>query len=86
MIIMNVTNFARDMKHVLNLVEYRGEEILLMRNKKKIAKIIPQGVESTALEVFSDLYRTLPEVAAESWLQDSRSASTSSEMRNPWDF
>lgn len=80
MIIMNVTDFARDMKHVLNLVEYRGEEILLMRNKKKLAKIIPQGVKSTALEVFSDLYRTLPEVAAVSWLRDSRSASTSSEM------
>jgi hypothetical protein len=85
MLIMNVTDFARDMNHVLNMVEYRGEEVLLMRNKKKLAKIIPQGVENTALEVFSDLYRTLPEVAAESWLQDSRSVSTRNEMRNPLD-
>ncbi len=84
MIVMSVTDFARNMKDVLNQLEYRGEEVLLVRNKKKLVKLVPQVRGSSALEVFSDLYRTLPETAAETWLEDSRMGGTAAEMRDPW--
>jgi len=53
MIIMSVTEFARNMKEVLNQVEYKGEEVLLIRNKKKLVKLVPQNRGATALEVMS---------------------------------
>ena len=84
MIIMSVTDFARNMKEVLNQVEYKGEEVLLVRNKKKLVKLVPQNKGATALEVMADLYRTLPEAAAESWLEDSRLTDTVQELRDPW--
>lgn len=70
MIIMTVTEFARNMKDVLNQLEYRGEEVLLVRNRKSLVKLVPQPRGGTAIEVMSDLYRTLPEEAAETWLEN----------------
>jgi len=84
MIVMSVTDFARNMKEVLNQVEYNGEEILLVRNKRNVVKLIPQSRGGKALEVMSDLYRTLPLEAGETWLEDSRSASFKQELRDPW--
>lgn len=84
MIVMSITDFARNMRHVLNQVEYHGEEVLLMRNKRKLAKIRPEPAGGNALEVLSDIYRTLPAAAAESWEADSRSLESVAELRNPW--
>ncbi len=86
MLIMSVTDFARNMKEVLNRVEYQGEEVLLVRNKKKLVKLIPQNKGGTALEVMSDIYRTLPEAAAETWLDDSRKQKLNQEIQDPWDI
>ncbi len=85
MIIMSVTDFSRNMKSILNKIEYQGEEVLLIRNKKKVVKLVPQISGGTALEVFSDLYRTLPDIAGETWLADSRTPQTIRETRDPWD-
>jgi len=84
MIIMSVTDFARNMKEVLNQVEYRGEEVLLVRNKRNLVKLVPQLRGSNALEVFSDLYRTLPEQAGETWLEDSKGSGAATEWKDPW--
>jgi len=83
MIVMSVTDFARNMKEVLNQVEARGEEVLLVRNKKNLAKLVSQPRGNTALEVFSDLYRTLPDSAAETWLEQSRSNESAADMSDP---
>jgi len=83
---MTVTDFARNMKKVLNKIEYQGEEVLLVRNKKKLVKIIPQTSGGTALEVLSDIYRTLPENAGKTWLEDSKTQAVVEEIRNPWDI
>jgi hypothetical protein len=84
MIILNVTDFARNMKHVLNQVEYRGEEVLLVRNKRKLARIRPEPFGGNALEVLSDIYRTLPETAAAGWEEDYRIGQSVAELRDPW--
>ena len=44
MILLSVTDFSRKLKAMLDLVEYKGEEIILTRNKHKIARITPEAV------------------------------------------
>ena len=39
----------------------------------------------TALEAFTDLYRTLPEEAGAGWLADSLESGLDAEVRNPWE-
>jgi antitoxin (DNA-binding transcriptional repressor) of toxin-antitoxin stability system len=85
MISVSVTDFARKLKTMLDLVEYRGEEIVLIRNKQSIAKITPGSPHLTALEAMSDLYRTLPENSAGDWVRESRIPGTLDEMKDPWE-
>ena len=85
MISLSTTEFARKIKSMLDLVEYKGEEIVLIRNKHKIARIVPGSPHLTAIEAMSDLYRTLPEDAATEWEKDSRVAGNLSEVTDPWE-
>lgn len=85
MISLSTTEFARKIKSMLDLVEYKGEEIVLIRNKHKIARIVPGSPHLTAIEAMSDLYRTLPEDAAAEWEKDSRVAGNLSEVTDPWE-
>lgn len=48
MISLSVTDFSRKLKTMLDLVEFRGEEIILIRNKHKIV-IIPHASEHLSL-------------------------------------
>jgi antitoxin (DNA-binding transcriptional repressor) of toxin-antitoxin stability system len=86
MVEMTVTEFAKKLRAVFDRIEHKGEEIVLMRNKHRIARIIPGSPHLTAIEAMGDLYRTLPEDAAEGWLEESRAAAkVSEESRNPWE-
>ncbi len=85
MILLSITDFSRNLKAMLDLVEFKGEEIVLIRNKHKIARITPGSPHLTALEAMSDLYRTLPEDAAENWEKDSRLENTLEEAADPWE-
>ena len=86
MVEMTVTEFAKKLRAVFDRIEHKGEEIVLIRNKHRIARIIPGSPHLTAVEAMGDLYRTLPEDAAEGWLEESRTAAkVSEESRNPWE-
>jgi len=86
MVEMTVTEFVKKLKSVFDRIEYKGEEVILMRNKHRIARIVPGSPHLTAIEAMGDLYRTLPEDAAEGWLKDSRTAATvADESHNPWE-
>lgn len=85
MIEMTITDFAKNLKSAFDMIEFKGEEIVLIRNRHKIARIIPGTPHMTALEALSDLYRTLPDEAAESWLNDSKTTATLDEIRDPWE-
>ena len=83
---VTATELARNLRAVLDAVEFRGEEIAVVRNQLPIARILPGAPRLTALEAMADLYRTLPEDAAATWLGDSREAGSGSvdEMDDPW--
>ncbi|MFZ5511160.1 MAG: type II toxin-antitoxin system Phd/YefM family antitoxin [Pseudomonadota bacterium] len=82
---VTATELARNFRQYLDQVEYQGEELIVVRNRHQVAKIIPGPATMTALEALADLYRTLPEDAGRDWLQDSRVGGTADELRDPWD-
>jgi hypothetical protein len=85
MIEMSVTDFARNLRNVFDRIEHAGMEIILHRNKHRIARIIPGSPHLTAREAMDDLYRTLSGDAAATWLAESRLANTvKEEAYDPW--
>lgn len=83
---VSATELARNLRAVLDAVEFRGEEISVVRNQHPIARILPGAPRMTALQAMADLYRTLPEDAGATWLDDARQANTSTldEENDPW--
>ena len=83
---VTATEFVRKFKQMMNLVEFQGEELIIVRNNHQVAKITPGQTTMTALEAMSDLYRTLPDDAGATWEKDSREGAPGnlSEARDPW--
>lgn len=86
---LSVTDVARNFRKIIDAVEHDQEEIVLVRNRKQVARLVPERPAQNALEVFGDLYRTLDDRAAKalsaavSSLRRSRRGRVS-ELRNPW--
>jgi antitoxin (DNA-binding transcriptional repressor) of toxin-antitoxin stability system len=81
---LSVTEVARNFRKVLDAVEHQQEEIVLVRNRKQVARLVPEAPSQNALEVFGDLYRTLDEKSADALSAIRRSRrGRLSEVRNP---
>ncbi len=92
---ITATELSRNLRQILDRVEFMGEELLVVRNNHQIARIVPCSAHLTAMEAMADLYETLPEEAAAGWLEDSRlpfgdmnrkgpAQGHADEMRDPW--
>jgi antitoxin (DNA-binding transcriptional repressor) of toxin-antitoxin stability system len=85
---LSVTEVARNFSEVIDSVEQTREEIILVRNKRQVARLIPEAPPQNALEVFGDLYRTLDDKTAAALLsaidKSKRHGGRLSELRNPW--
>jgi prevent-host-death family protein len=86
---ITVTEAARNFSRVLDEVEREQEEIVLVRNHRQIARLIPEPAEQNALEVLGDLYRTLDDDTAEALGEAIRrtrkgKGTTLAGLRNPW--
>ena len=70
-------------------VERDQEEIVLVRNRRSVARLVPEAPRQDALSVFGDLYRTLDDQTAEA-LSAAIAANRKSrrgrvtELRDPW--
>lgn len=86
MLQITATELARKFKQMMNLVEFQGEELIIIRNNHYVARIIPGPATMTALDAMSDLYRTLPDDAGASWVSDSREGTMDNitNLRDPW--
>ena len=86
---LSATDVARNFSAVLDAVERDQEEIVLVRNQRQVARLVPEAPRQDALAVFGDLYRTLDDETA-----DALSAAIGSqrkgrrgrvaELRDPW--
>ena len=86
---LTVTEVARNFSAVLDGVEAEQEGIVLVRNHRPRARLVPEPLAQNALEVFGDLYRTLDDEAADllakvinTGKKTKRGSLT--ELRNPW--
>jgi antitoxin (DNA-binding transcriptional repressor) of toxin-antitoxin stability system len=86
----SIASAARNFDTLLQSVESSREEVVIVRRRRPIARLIPEPQAQTALEVFSDLAGTLDDDTADS-LQSAINASrrrkngTLRELRRPWD-
>lgn len=83
---VTATELARNFREMLDRVEFKHEELLIVRNNHEVARIIPGPAAMTALEAMSDIYRTLPDDKGKDWLRDSRKMKEkiSDKVRDPW--
>lgn len=84
-----MTEVARNFSAVLDAVERRQEEIVLVRNRRPIARLVPEAPAQDAQAVLGDLYRTLDDGTAEALVAAIGSRRRSrrgrvNELRNPW--
>ena len=86
---LSVTEMARNFSAVLDAVERDQEEIVLVRNHRHIARLVPEAARQDALSVFSDLYRTIDDETADALSaaiasHRKRRRARVSELRDPW--
>jgi antitoxin (DNA-binding transcriptional repressor) of toxin-antitoxin stability system len=83
---VSATEFARNLRKVLDRVSETGEEYVVERGKRAVVKVSPVPAGASAREVMSDLYRVLPDSAGDAWLEDAKrgEAGLNDELRDPW--
>jgi antitoxin (DNA-binding transcriptional repressor) of toxin-antitoxin stability system len=86
---LSVTDVARNFSAVLDALERDQEEIVLVRNQRHIARLIPEAPHQDALNVFGNLYRTLDDETANALSAAIASQRKSrrgrvAELRDPW--
>ena len=86
---LSVTEMARNFSAVLDAVEHDQEEIVLVRNERSIARLVPEAPRQDALSVFGDLYRTLDDETADALSSAiaayrKRRRGRVSELSDPW--
>jgi antitoxin (DNA-binding transcriptional repressor) of toxin-antitoxin stability system len=64
---ITATELARNLKRMLDQVEFKRESLSVVRNNQQIARIVPGAARQNALEAMADLFRTLSEDAARGW-------------------
>lgn len=86
---LSATEVARNFSAVLDALERDQEEVILVRNQRPVARLVPEAPQQDALSVFGDLYRTLDDETADSLAGALKAARKTrrgrvSELRNPW--
>ena len=86
---LSVTDVARNFSAVLDAVERDQEEVVLVRDQRHVARLVPEAPRQDALSVFGDLYRTLDDRTAEALSaaiasNRKRRRGRVAELRNPW--
>ena len=86
---LTVTEVACNFKAVLDRVQHEQEEVLLVRNHRRIARLVPESLAQHALEVLGELYRTVDSGTGDSLVAaidgtKKGKRGTLSELRDPW--
>ena len=82
---VSATELARRLREILDGVEFRGQVVTIMRNKRPIARLLPGAQEMDAIQALSDIYGVVGEEVADGWAKESRVGGTlADEVRDPW--
>ena len=83
---MTATELARNFSAVLDRLEHGSEEILVVRSKHPVARLIPGAAHMTALEAFADLYGAISPEEGQAWIKDCGAADRPlrQDVSDPW--
>ncbi len=83
---MTATELARNLSTVLDRLEHGDEEILVLRSRHPVARLVPGAARMTAMDAFADLYGAISPEEGEAWLRDCRTAdrTITEDMSDPW--
>ncbi|MEO6788353.1 MAG: type II toxin-antitoxin system Phd/YefM family antitoxin [Chthoniobacteraceae bacterium] len=86
---LTVTEVARNFSAVLDDLEREQEEVVLIRNHRQVARLVPEAPAQDALEVLGDICRTLDDDTADALAKavngaKKRKGGTLGELRDPW--
>jgi PHD/YefM family antitoxin component YafN of YafNO toxin-antitoxin module len=87
---LTVTQAARNFNRVVDAMERDQEEVLLVRNKRHVVRLVPEPAAQNALEVLGDLCGSLDDgtaTALSEAIGRTRRGRTATlvSLRNPWD-
>ena len=54
---LTATDVARNFRSVLDAVEREQEEVVVVRNRRQVARLVPEPLEQNALEVYCCKYQ-----------------------------
>ena len=84
---VTATELARRLREILDGVEFRGDALTIVRNKREIAQLLPGPQQMRAKQTFFDLYGIVGEEAAAGWRKDGDVVESIEEgIRDPWDI
>jgi antitoxin (DNA-binding transcriptional repressor) of toxin-antitoxin stability system len=77
---------VRQFSRILDALEHGGDDIVIMRNKHPVARLVPGAPRMTALEALADIHRTLDDDEGAAWLADMQKSDRLlvREIRDPW--
>jgi antitoxin (DNA-binding transcriptional repressor) of toxin-antitoxin stability system len=86
---LNINEVSRDFSSVMAAMEAGQEEVLLVRNRKPVSRLVPEPAPQDALEAFGDICGALDDETADALSAAVDVAKKSgkgsvSELRNPW--
>lgn len=86
---MSVEKVAQDFASVVTALEKSGEEIVVVKNRRRIARLVPEPSAQTAAEILGDLHGILDEQTGRALAEAvkrnrARGKHTLKELRNPW--
>jgi antitoxin (DNA-binding transcriptional repressor) of toxin-antitoxin stability system len=83
---LSATEVARNFSRLLDSLEHGGEEIVVMRNKHPVAKLVPGAARMTAIEALGDIFATLDDAEGTAWIEDIARGDRLrvAEARDPW--
>jgi antitoxin (DNA-binding transcriptional repressor) of toxin-antitoxin stability system len=67
---MTATEIARGFSHLLDSLEHGGDEIVILRKGRVVARLVPVPAQMTMREAMADIYGTLDEAEGRAWLAD----------------
>ena len=88
--VLSYDALARNFPKAWATIETRREEVVVTRNRCRVARIVPEPLPTTALDVFGDLHGVLGERAGAvlssklAKARNGRRRGTLAELRNPW--
>ena len=86
MLTMTATEVSRNFSRVLDSLEHGEKEVMIVRNNRAVARLVPEPQRTVARDVMEGIYGLLSEEEGEQLLKDIESFDRplSSEMRDPW--